>query len=86
MRETETKKKTTTGTEPPEADAGKRRRKRSRFLKLASRYTRYLGLRAGHFVLSRLPLSLGLALSSAVGRLAYMFALQARRIEKPREK
>ena len=80
MRETETKKKTTTRTVSPESDAaGKRRRKRSRYLKLASRYSGYVALRTGHSVLSRLPLGVGLALSSAVGRLGYLFARQARR-------
>lgn len=57
----------------------KKKRRRSRFLKTVSRYGGYAGVRVGHFILSRLPLRLGLLLSSVVGNIAYVFARKARR-------
>ena len=55
------------------------KRKRSRYLKLASRYSGYLGIRAAHCLLSLLPLRVGLALSGAVGHVGYLFARKARK-------
>ncbi len=66
----------------PQSEALPRRkpkRKRNRALKISSRYAGYCCLRLAHFLLSRLPLPLGLAVSRVGGYLAYLVAREARR-------
>lgn len=67
---------TTQATPPPNAASPRppgRKRRRSRTRKLISRYFGYALLVAGHAVVSRLPLSVGLALSRWVGALSGVF-------------